>query len=144
MLSHWKLIFPYTSLPEYGQGNEVSVYGDTYSYGILLLELFTGKRPTDGEFLQDLNLHRYVEIAMKDKSTNMVDLCLLSSLGEGTEITESAKEMRTACITSVLQIGILCSKELPTDRMQIGDATRELLRIRDKYRTRLLSEGESI
>ncbi|XP_047091786.1 receptor kinase-like protein Xa21 [Lolium rigidum] len=133
--------------PEYGQGNEVSVNGDTYSYGILLLELFTGKRPTDSEFLQDLNLHRFVEIALRDQVTNMMDLCLLSSLGEGTEITpaaESASEMRTACITSVLHIGILCSKEVPTERMQIADATRELLGIKDKYRTHLLSEGESI
>ncbi|KAM3212288.1 hypothetical protein ACQJBY_065395 [Aegilops geniculata] len=123
--------------PESGQGNEVSVYGDTYSYGILLLELFTGKRPTDGEFLQDLNLHSYVEIALRDQATNLVDLCLLSSQEEGTN-------MRAACITSVLQIGILCSKELPTDRMQIGDATRELLAIRDKCRMHLLSEGGSI
>lgn len=129
--------FTYISFPEYGQGNEVSVYGDTYSYGILLLELFTGKRPTDGEFLHDLNLHSYVEIALRDQASNLVDLCLLSSLEEGTT-------MRAACITSVLHIGILCSKELPTDRMQIGDATRELLAIRDKYRTHLLSEGGSI
>ncbi|XBI62934.1 hypothetical protein VPH35_043446 [Triticum aestivum] len=123
--------------PEYGQGNEASVYGDTYSYGILLLELLTGKRPTDGEFLQDLNLHSYVEIALRDQATNLVDLCLLSSLEEGTK-------MRAACINSVLHIGILCSKELPTDRMQIGDATRELLAIRDKYRMHLLSKGGSI
>ncbi|VAI42282.1 unnamed protein product [Triticum turgidum subsp. durum] len=123
--------------PEYGQGNEVSVYGDTYSYGIMLLELFTGKRPTDGGFLQDLNLHSYVEIALRDQATNLVDLCLLSSPGEGTE-------MRAPCITSVLHIGILCSKELPTDRMQIGDAMRELLTIRDTYRTHLLSRGGSI
>ncbi|KAM3317140.1 hypothetical protein ACQJBY_035015 [Aegilops geniculata] len=123
--------------PEYGQGNEVSVYGDTYSYGIMLLELLTGKRPTDGGFLQDLNLHSYVEIALRDQATDLVDLCLLSSPGEGTE-------MRASCITSVLHIGILCSKEPPTDRMQIGDATRELLTIRDTYCTHLLSRGGSI
>jgi hypothetical protein len=132
------------SLPEYGQGNEVSVYGDTYSYGILLLQLFTGKRPTDDEFQQDLNLHRQVEIALRDKASNMVDL---SSLGEGAEITSasvSATEMRTACITSVLHIGILCSKELPTDRMQIGDAMRGLLAIRDMHVSHTPTEGRRI
>ncbi|KAJ0086289.1 hypothetical protein Patl1_07624 [Pistacia atlantica] len=32
---------------------------DIYSYGILLLEMFIGKRPTDEMFKDDLNIHNW-------------------------------------------------------------------------------------
>ncbi|XP_058110878.1 probable LRR receptor-like serine/threonine-protein kinase At3g47570 [Magnolia sinica] len=43
--------------PEYGMGGNVSTSGDVYSYGILLLGLFAGKRPTEDMFKDGLSLH---------------------------------------------------------------------------------------
>ncbi|CAL2268367.1 unnamed protein product [Prunus armeniaca] len=36
--------------PEYGMGSTITMYGDVYSFGILLLKMFTGKKPTDDMF----------------------------------------------------------------------------------------------
>ncbi|XP_027181696.1 putative receptor-like protein kinase At3g47110 [Coffea eugenioides] len=59
--------------PEYGMGGEVSTQGDVYSYGILLLELFTGKRPTDSMFTEDFSLHSYVKTALSHQVMEIVD-----------------------------------------------------------------------
>ncbi|KAI5321951.1 hypothetical protein L3X38_031023 [Prunus dulcis] len=65
--------------PEYGMGSEVSTNGDVYSFGILLLEMFAGKRPTDDMFNGDLNLHIYVKMAFPNRVMEIVD----STLFEG-------------------------------------------------------------
>ncbi|XP_039173818.1 probable LRR receptor-like serine/threonine-protein kinase At3g47570 [Eucalyptus grandis] len=54
--------------PEYGMGHEVSILGDIYDYGILLLEMFTGKRPTKEAFAHYLNLHNFVLMALPRSS----------------------------------------------------------------------------
>ena len=64
-------------IAEYGMGNKVSTYGDVYSYGILLFEMFTGKKPTNNNFQDGFNLHDYVKVALPERVINIIDPILL-------------------------------------------------------------------
>ncbi|XP_043708213.1 probable LRR receptor-like serine/threonine-protein kinase At3g47570 [Telopea speciosissima] len=129
--------------PEYGVGGDVSTHGDVYSYGILLLEMFTGKRPTHKMFKDNFNLHCWAEMAMHGGVMVVVDPSLLPMeeyKGEVattvTNITGSRRCMKVRvqeCLNSVIRIGVACSAESPWDRMDISDVVKELHMIRDIY-----------
>ncbi|XP_024020483.1 probable LRR receptor-like serine/threonine-protein kinase At3g47570 [Morus notabilis] len=63
--------------PEYAMGSEPSRKGRAYSYGILLLEMFTGKRPADEMFKDDFNLHNFVKKALPEGLVQIADSALL-------------------------------------------------------------------
>ncbi|XP_056167357.1 probable LRR receptor-like serine/threonine-protein kinase At3g47570 [Syzygium oleosum] len=48
------------ALPEYAMGCEVLREGDVYSFGVLLLEMFTGLSPTNDRFKDNMTLHNFV------------------------------------------------------------------------------------
>ncbi|CAK9135773.1 unnamed protein product [Ilex paraguariensis] len=125
--------------PEYGLGSEISTDGDVYSYGICLLEIMTGRRPTDGMFRDGINLHSLARMAIPDNVMEILDQVLLNNNEEEVDATENmtrqcqnrANKMKEFMV-SVVKIGVACSMESPQERMDISNVVHELESVRDK------------
>ncbi|KAJ4757751.1 Leucine-rich receptor-like protein kinase family protein [Rhynchospora pubera] len=112
--------------PEYGVGNHISLQGDVYSCGILLLELFTGKRPTDAMFKDELTLQKFVENQLSNGSqvAQIVDESLLSKK------TRNLGERFEAGLQLILGVGLSCAKLRPSERIDIKDVVIQLVEVR--------------
>ena len=127
------------AIAEYGMGNEVSLYGDIYSYGILLLEMFTGKRPTDSIFQDNLNIHDFVKAALLEQKIDIIDSNLLweRQEEETRRINNTRNEDQNGsskiqeCLILILGIGVACSTEFPRERMNISTVVVELHKIQE-------------
>ncbi|XP_026404570.1 probable LRR receptor-like serine/threonine-protein kinase At3g47570 isoform X4 [Papaver somniferum] len=125
--------------PEYGMGSDVSTSGDIYSYGIMVLEMITGRRPTDIMFTDGLNLHAFAKTALlTDRVMEIIDPALLVPVrpedgdGNTSEIqanTENNAKLRDAA-TGIVNLGILCSTETPRERMDMAHVVKELQSIK--------------
>lgn len=107
---------------EYGLGGSVSTPGDIYSFGILLLELFTGKRPTEAMFSGEFGLREFIERSLPNRLSHVLDPLIRSE-----EVRGSLQQ----CLLSVLKVGLMCSAAQPNERMKIGEAAAELQKARD-------------
>ncbi|KAF8025730.1 hypothetical protein BT93_F2536 [Corymbia citriodora subsp. variegata] len=123
---------------EYAMGCEVSREGDVYSYGILLLEMFTGLNPTNDIFRDNFTLHSFVAEALPERVLEITDNFLLqereSHLGPYTPqhwLSQSDDIFREGLIM-VYKIGVACSYEVPGRRMSIGGVANQLHQIREK------------
>lgn len=124
-------------LLEYGMGSEVSTYGDMYSFGILMLEMLTGRRPIDKMFEDGQNLHVFVDISFPNNLIQILDPHLVPTRDE--EATIECGNIGTfpsiveKCLVSLFRIGLACSVESPKERMNIVDVTRELSIIKKAF-----------
>ncbi|XP_010541447.1 PREDICTED: putative receptor-like protein kinase At3g47110 isoform X2 [Tarenaya hassleriana] len=109
--------------PEYGMGGQPSIMGDVYSFGILLLEMFTGKRPTDELFVDNLSLHNFAKAALLGR---------VLDIAEGSILREA--EVGTAeCLKLVIEVGVKCSEESPMNRIVMAESLNELVSVRDRF-----------
>ncbi|XP_058198859.1 putative receptor-like protein kinase At3g47110 [Rhododendron vialii] len=118
--------------PEYGMGSKGSIRGDVYSFGILLLEMFTGRKPTNTTFEDGQNIHQYTKAALPDRVMEIAEPSLFSEVSGEDDDNKTREGKIKDCLVAVLKIGVSCSMEAPGERMDMRDVVAELCRIRTK------------
>lgn len=97
--------------PEYGYTLKIDEKSDIYSYGVVLMELLTGKKPLDPEFGECVDLVGWMRTKMRNNKP--LEDALDSTVG----ITKHIQEE----MLMVLRIAILCIAKLPKDRPSMRD-----------------------
>ncbi|KAG5540227.1 hypothetical protein RHGRI_020448 [Rhododendron griersonianum] len=118
-------------------GEEMSTQGDMYSYGVLLLVMFIGKRPTDCMFSDTLSLSGYTKRFLPNKILDIVDPQIILEEerhpSRTRETTPPSTNKLEVCLVPVLQIGVLCCAARPNERMNARDVLAELHKIRNVF-----------
>ena len=117
-------------------GANTSTSGDVYSYGIVLLEMLTGKRPSDDMFANNMSLHQFAKMALPERVMEIIDHRLLTEESEIIRHGEDYDKIRSVMqesLISLVKIGVSCSRESPKERMEMKDVVIEMQKVRDFY-----------
>ncbi|GJM95582.1 hypothetical protein PR202_ga12342 [Eleusine coracana subsp. coracana] len=116
--------------PEYAIGGHISTAGDVYSFGILLLEMITGKRPTDKMFMEGMSIVTFVQKNFPDQIMQIIDVNLQYDDNALHKITKARKH---ECLLSMLDMGLVCTQQCPKERPDMREVARKLHRTRVAY-----------
>ncbi|KAK6119633.1 hypothetical protein DH2020_046619 [Rehmannia glutinosa] len=98
--------------PEYARTSRLTEKSDVYSYGIVLLELLTGRKAVDNES----NLHHLI-------LTKAANNAVMDTVDP--EISETCKDLGE--VKKVFQLALLCTKRQPSERPTMHEVVRVLL-----------------
>ncbi|XBI58863.1 hypothetical protein VPH35_040027 [Triticum aestivum] len=116
---------------EYAESGHASTCGDVYSFGIVLLEMLTGKRPTDDMFRNELTIVRFVETNFPDHTLNFLDSCLPDECNDAVNQVAAGPENPTIfqSLLSLLRIALLCTRQSPTERLNMREVATQMRKI---------------
>ncbi|PPS17203.1 hypothetical protein GOBAR_AA03351 [Gossypium barbadense] len=109
--------------PEFGSTGIVSIKCDIYSYGIILIETFTKKKPTDNLFAKEVTIRHWMECSLPKGAIEIADADLLRKEDEYFVV-------KANCISAIMELALNCSAELLEDRKDMKDVVVELKKIK--------------
>ncbi|XP_065851333.1 probable LRR receptor-like serine/threonine-protein kinase At3g47570 [Euphorbia lathyris] len=115
--------------PEYGSEGLVSIKGDIYSFGILLMETFTRRKPTDELFNEEMSMKQWIKELFPSGVTQLADPNLL-------RVNEMHYLAKTDCISSIMDLALKCCENLPDDRI----SSKNVLSALNKIKIKLLND----
>ncbi|TYH74370.1 hypothetical protein ES332_D05G394100v1 [Gossypium tomentosum] len=111
--------------PEFGTAGIVSIKSDVYSYGIVLIETFTKKKPTDNVFVEEETIRHWMESSLPKGAIEIADVDLLRREDEYIAV-------KANCISCIMELALNCSAELPEERKDMKDVVVELKKIKQR------------
>jgi serine/threonine protein kinase len=76
------------------------MYGDVYSFGVVLLEMLTGKRPTDPIFKDGLNIINFVERSFPDHVWQVIDAHIQEECKKLSQAMTDIENVTLRCLMS--------------------------------------------
>jgi len=113
---------------EYGLGGRVTTKGDVYSYGIMLLEILTGKKCTNNMFVEGVYFQKWVASGFPNRVEEVMDKSLLRRTS-----TITKEDNNLNCLKQFISVGLLCTKESPEGRPTMMDIVSKLQSCRDIF-----------
>ncbi|PPD72647.1 hypothetical protein GOBAR_DD30453 [Gossypium barbadense] len=111
--------------PEFGSAGLVSIKSDVYSYEIVLIETFTKRKPTDNVFVEEETIRHWMESSLPKGAIEIADVDLLRREDENIVV-------KANCISSIMELALNCSAELPEERKEMKDVVVELKKIKQR------------
>lgn len=97
-----------------------------YSFGVMLLELITGMRPTDMIFHEGLTLHDWV----RRHYPNDVAAVLAHAPWRG-RLLQSPAAAAEVAVVELIELGLVCTQHSPALRPTMADVCHEITLLRE-------------
>jgi len=126
--------------PEYAGGSRhAATSDDVYGFGIILLEMMTGKRPTDPMFKDGVSIVNFVDSNFPHEIFHVIDAHLTEECNNFSEAKKASENAVHQCLVSVLQIALSCTNQIASKRMNMKEIASRLHAIQTSY----MSKGKN-